>query len=111
MKYGAKAGANLHSLTYKLSQGNKVKSNHKNNIVVQYFKGNIILDFQIKTHDGWVARVKFLQETCRVKAQLANAFTTKDINNLHAMLGHLSKVITHATAKSMDNHLTGTFRL
>ena len=42
VKHCAKAGASLYSLTYKLLQGNKIESDHKNNIVVQSSKGNIV---------------------------------------------------------------------
>ena len=74
---------NLHFLTCKLLQGSKIKCDHKNNIGVQTFDGNIILDPCIKTHDGWVAGV--------------------------AKLAHPSEVITHATIKSLGIHLTGLF--
>ena len=43
-----------------LLQGNKISSDHQNNIVVKTPTGNIILDHQIKTHDSWVAKVDFL---------------------------------------------------
>ena len=52
MKYFTKAGANLYSLTCELSQGNKMTSDHYNNIMVQSSKGNIILYYCIKTHDS-----------------------------------------------------------
>ena len=52
VKHGDKADANLCSLTYKLLQGSKVKSDHKDNIVVQSSKADIALDDCIKTHDG-----------------------------------------------------------
>ena len=48
MKYCTKAGANIHSLTYKLLQGRKIISDCKNNIVKQSTDGKIILDCQIK---------------------------------------------------------------
>ena len=38
------AGANLFSLTCKLSQGNKISSNELNNIIINTPSGNIILD-------------------------------------------------------------------
>ena len=60
MKFFPKAFANLFFVTCKFSQGNKIKSDDKNNIVVHWSKGNIILDCCVKTHHGWVARVKFL---------------------------------------------------
>ena len=44
MKFSPKAGANLFSLTFTLSQGNKVSGNHHNNIVVKPMSSNIILD-------------------------------------------------------------------
>ena len=60
VKFCPTAGANLFSLTCKLSQGNKISSDQLNNIVINTPSGNIILDHRIKTHDGWVARVDFL---------------------------------------------------
>ena len=86
------------------------KSDHKNNIAVQSSKGNIILDCHIKIDDYWVEGVKFVQETGNKRAQLANAFTKKVVSNLCPKLGHPSEVITSATAKSMDIHLTSTFK-
>ena len=71
-------------LTCKLLQGNKVKSDHKNNIVVHSSEGDIIQDCCIKIYDGLVAGVEFLQETGKERAQLANALTKKNLNDLHA---------------------------
>ena len=59
VKFCAKAGANLFSLMCKLSHGNKISSDHHNNIVVNTLTGNIILDCQITTQNGWVAGVNF----------------------------------------------------
>ena len=73
VKFCPKAGANLFSLTCELLQGKKISSDHQNNIVVSLTNGNIILDCQIKTHDGWVARVEFLQKTSDKRAQSATA--------------------------------------
>ena len=72
--------------------------------------GNIILDCQIKTHDGWVARVKFLQETNNKSAQSAAATCKKDINDLHVELQHPSKTITHATTEAVGIQVTSTFK-
>ena len=52
VKYSAKDGANLNFLTCKLLQGNRIKSDHKNNIMTQSFNGEIILDHGMNTHDG-----------------------------------------------------------
>ena len=101
MKFCPKAGVNMFSLTYKLSQGNQRSSDHQNHIVVSSTNGKIILDCQVKTHNGWVARVEFLQETSDKRAQSATAPQNKNINNLHIELGHHSKSITHATAKAL----------
>ena len=60
VKFCPLAGANLFSLMCKLSQGNKISSNASNNIVINTRNGDIILDHQIKTNDGWVTRVHFL---------------------------------------------------
>ena len=54
--------------------------------------------------------LEFLQEKCQERVQLATAIPKKNVNNLHAELGHPFEVITHATAKSMDIHVTGTFK-
>ena len=101
---------NLSFLTCKLLQGNKIASDHQNNIVVEFFKGDIIFDGHIKTHNGLEAGVKFLHETSQERAQSANAYKKKNINVLHVELGHPLEVISHATAKSMIIQVTGTFK-
>ena len=63
--------ANLFSLTFKVLQGKKISRDHQNNIMVESTDGDIILDCQIKTHNGWVVGVKFLQETSEKRAQSA----------------------------------------
>ena len=50
--------------------------------------GDIILDCQVKTCDGWVAGVKFLQETGDERAQSVTAPCKKNINNVE--LSHQS---------------------
>ena len=60
VKFCPMASANLFSFTCKLSQGNMISSNKLNNIMINTPSGNIILDRQISTHDGWVSRVDFL---------------------------------------------------
>ena len=54
VKYCTKAGANLFLLTCELMQGSKISGENKKNIMVENTSGNIILYFQIKTHDSWV---------------------------------------------------------
>ena len=93
-----------------LSLGNKISSDHQNNMVVSSMNGNIILDCQIKTHNGWVVRVKLSQETHEKREQTAMAPLKKNINNLQVELGHPSKSITHATAKALDIEITSTFK-
>ena len=110
MKYCAKDGANLYSLTCNLLQGDKTKIDHKNNIVIQSFNCNIILGCQIKTHDYWIARVEFFQETGHERSQLVRSSTEKDIYVLHIDLGHPSKVITYENGREMGLHLTGIFK-
>ena len=83
VKFCPKADANLVFLTCKLLQGNKISGVNQNNIVVKSSKGDIILDQQIKTCDGWVARVKFLCETGEERAQSATAPHKKNINDPH----------------------------
>ena len=96
-----KAGANLFSLTCKLLQGNKFSSNHWNNIVVNPSYGNIILDHQIKTCDGWVAGVPFLQETSQRRAQSATNLCKRHFNDLHVEVSHPSKHVNHVTQKPL----------
>ena len=95
------AGANLFSLTCKLLQGNKISSDHQNNLVVGPTCGNIILDCLIKTCNGWVPGVKYLQEMHDKRAQTATA-PHKRINNLHIELGHPSNTIIHTTTKALS---------
>ena len=52
MKFCPKACANLFSLMCNLSQGNKISSDHQNNIMVSNMCGDIIVDCQTKTHNG-----------------------------------------------------------
>ena len=63
--------------------------------------GNIILNRQIKAHDGWVDGVIFLQETGNDRVQSATAPWKENINNFHVELSHPSKFITCATTKTM----------
>ena len=44
MKFFPKEGANMFSLTCNLSQGNKIPSDHQNNIMVKSSKGDTVLD-------------------------------------------------------------------
>ena len=76
MKYCIMAGANLYSLTCKLLQESKI-ADFKNNLVILSTGSNIMLECQIKTHDGWVAAVKFLQETGPENVQVAKSSTKK----------------------------------
>ena len=70
----------------------------------------VILDCQIKTHDGWVAGVKFLSETGEKRAQSTTSFCKKTIDELNIKLSHPTKSSTHATTKDMGIKLTGTFK-
>ena len=72
--------------------------------------GNIILDCQIKTHNGWVAKVDFLCKTNDKSAVSAEATPKKNINDLHIELGHYSETITCATTRAFDIQATGTFK-
>ena len=100
----------MFSITCKLSQGNKISSDHQNNIMVKSSKDDIILDQQIKTHDNQVAIVKFLCETGEERAQSATVLHKRDINDLHIELGHQSESITCTTAKDMGIKLKGAFK-
>ena len=100
MKFCPKAGANLFSLTCKLSQGNTILSDDQNNIMVKSMDGNIIFDSQIKTHDSRIAGVKFLWETSDERAQSATASCKKNIINVHVELSYPSESTTHVTAKA-----------
>ena len=95
----------------KLLQGGKISSDHQNIIVVESSNGNIVLDCQIKSCNSQVAIVKFLHETYQERAQSANVHEKKNTNDLHVELGHPSKVITHATTKSMGIQVNGNFKL
>ena len=80
-------------------QGNEISSDHWNNIEVKFSEGNIILNQLIKTHDSWVAKVKFLCKTGEERAQSATNFDKKDINDLNTQL-----------AKDMGIKVTSTFK-
>ena len=88
MKFCPKASANLLPLTCEVLQGNKISSDHWNNIVVKSSTGDIILDW-----------VEFLQQTIEERAQSVTAFYKKNIIDIHIELVH--QVIACATAKVM----------
>ena len=77
--------------------------------MVNTMKGNIILDCQIKTHDGWVDGVKFLHKTDDKRAQSSTAHG-KTINHLCVEFRHLSESITQPTAKAFGIQITSTFK-
>ena len=56
VKYCAKAGTNLFSLTCELMQQFKINSDQKNYIVLNIVDCNIVLGYQIKTRDEWMTR-------------------------------------------------------
>ena len=67
MSYGPWNIAPLHVwtfflLTHEISQGDKIFIINKNNIVIKTTSGNIILDCQMKMHDGWTIGVEFFWE-------------------------------------------------
>ena len=72
---------------------------------------DIILDCRIKTRDGWIAGVNFLRKTMDKKAVTATAHIKRDINDLHAELGHPSEAITRSTTKNFGIQVTSTFKL
>ena len=109
MKFCSKAGANLFSLTHKLSQGNKIASDQQNNILVNTPTRDIILDCRIKTRDGWINRVDFLCEAIDKRAVPVFALPKKNVDNLHVELGHPSETITQATTKALGIQVTGNF--
>ena len=80
MKYCTKAHVNLFLLICKLLQGSKIWSDNKNNIVVEIMSGDIILDCQIKTHNGWVVRVKFLQKKIFEEAHMLKSLIQQKAN-------------------------------
>ena len=72
--------------------------------------GNIVLDSQIKTHDGWVAGVNFIRNATNEKAVSATALGKQDINDLHIELGHLLQAIMRSTTKSFGIKAPSTFK-
>ena len=109
MKLCPSAGANLFLLTCKLSQGNTISSDEANNIVITTPNGNIILDRQIKTRDGWVAGMDFLRNVIDEKTVSATILIKRDVNDLHAELGHPLEAITRSTGKHFNIQVTSTF--
>ena len=72
--------------------------------MVETMSGNIIIDCQFKTRDGWISRVKFLQEIKSKEALMAKSYAQlkmKDINILHDELGHPLDVIIQATGQAI----------
>ena len=72
--------------------------------------GDIILDCQIKTRDGWVAVVNFLQAFINKRAVSATVPLKKNVIDLHVELGRPSKAITRSTAKGLGIQVTGMFK-
>ena len=101
MQFGPKAGVNLSSLTSKLLQGNKIANDEQNNIMINTPTGDIILNRQIKTHDGWITGDNFLHEANNERAASVSTLPKRNINNLHIELGHPSETITQAAAKAL----------
>ena len=110
VKFCPSAGANLFSLTCKFLQGNKISSNETNNIIISTPNGNIVLDCGIKTHDGWVTEVNFIQNLINKRVVSATALIKQNINNLHVELGHPSEAITRFTTKSLGIQVTDTLK-
>ena len=86
------------------------KEDHQINIVVKSTDGDIILDHQINTCNGWVAGVKFLYKTVNERAQSATSPYKKNTYDHNFELGHPSKSIPHATTKAMGIQVTGAFK-
>ena len=68
-----------------------MSSDNMKNIVLDTSDDWIVLDQRIKTKDGWVAGVGF-------------------INELNMELGHTLKAITRATENARNLKLTGVFK-
>ena len=69
---------------------------------------NIILDYWIENHDGWVPGVKFLHER-KVTWLICQRGNTQDINALPEW-GHPSEEITWAIGKEMGLQLIDTVK-
>ena len=110
VKFCPMAGANLFSLMCKLLRGNKISSDHLNDIVINTPNSEIVLDCWIMTCNGSVTRVDFLQASNDKRAVSATAPLKKNVNDLHVELGHPSEVITRSTAKGLGIQVTGTFK-
>ena len=76
----------------------------------QILQWRYYLDCKIKTHDCWVASIKFLCESSQERAQSAIVLHKKNVNDLHVELGHPSETITHATAIAVSFQVTSTFK-
>ena len=97
-----KAGTNLFSLMCKLLQLKKISSDQFKNIMINTLTDDIVMDCRIKTCNGWVAGVNFLQVSNNKRAVSAIALSKKNINNLHVELGHPSEAITRSTAEAFS---------
>ena len=73
--------------------------------------GDIVLDCQINTHNGWVAGVDFLQSSNEERAVSAMAPLKQNINNLYIELDHPSDALTSSTANGLSIQVTDTFKL
>ena len=82
----------------------------KNNIVLKTANGAVVLNYQIKTQDGWVAGVTFFCKTKTKRAQRSKELKRKDNNSLHNELNHPFEDVTWAMGKAMGLNLIGTFK-
>ena len=83
-------------------------------MVLTYADGDkIVFDRRMTTNDGWIAGVEILPMVAE-HANVATAKTEqklkrKDVNELHAELGHPSEDVTRATGAARGMKVVGTF--
>ena len=108
-------GRDLFSLTSEMSSGASLGSDAKRNIVLKYEDGrDICFDRRCKTRDGWIAGVEIVQPEPEVAALSEDSeppkrATRKDVNQLHAELGHPGEDVTRAIGAHRGLQVTGTF--
>ena len=101
IKFCIKTGENIYSLIGEYLQENMTKGDHRNNIMVQSSKRDIILDCCIMTCDDQQPELNSFKKL---------AMKVPSSPRKILMTYKPSYVITHATTKAMGIHLTGTFR-
>ena len=114
-KYVEGLGQDLFSITAEISNGGVLSSDSNRNLVLKYEDGgDIVFDRRHKTQDGWIAGIDVAPpngETANLSKDKGapKQGKRKDVNELHAELGHPGEDVTRATGAHRGFQVTGAF--